>query len=554
MSAAVGGTAAGDRGSGRQRDSFEIAVLVALTGLAFAVLAGLLLRTLIKGGYVTGGDGFLVVDPLQYLNWIRQTSTHLAAANLYDFGQLRFTFVHPGLLAGALVYKLTGGLIFSYAVFKPLAVMALFCGVAGMCHRHLSQRADRRFALVAALFFCAPSAALGGLILSGSSPTKIDLDFAAGEVWTGSYLWGYVFTAVAVGLVPLGLIAFERAQRAGSVKLLLAAAGCAFFSSWLQPWQGATFLAILVTTELILAIVARQTANAQVKRLVLVVLAGALPLVYYFVLSKTDPAWRLAGEANALSRWPLWVLAVTLLPIALPAAATYGRGNWGDRGAIALRLWPLCGLAIYFAPLGTFPFHALQGVQYPLVILATIAWRNHLGNRTLPFAGAVVIASLLVVPGTIYRVDQIRNAVSLGVQPFFLTDDEHAALDLLHSDPRSGGVITENYLATVIPAYTGRQTFFGAGSWTPDFRQRRDLAGALFAGKLSNAGARELLVRPGAGFILDTCRANRAFYKQIQPLARVIWQRGCVRILRINHLHSGTKQPSLPSVPAGYNQ
>ena len=59
-------------------DRFEAAVLATLFALSVAVLAGLLIRVWVKGGVVTGGDGYLVVDPLQYLNWLRQTS------ELYD--------------------------------------------------------------------------------------------------------------------------------------------------------------------------------------------------------------------------------------------------------------------------------------------------------------------------------------------------------------------------------------------------------------------------------------------------------------------------------------
>jgi len=40
------------------------------------VLIGLLVRVWVKGGVVTGADGYLVVDPLQYLNWLRQAGDH----------------------------------------------------------------------------------------------------------------------------------------------------------------------------------------------------------------------------------------------------------------------------------------------------------------------------------------------------------------------------------------------------------------------------------------------------------------------------------------------
>ena len=65
-------------------DRFEAGVLVALFALAVAPLAGLLVRVWTKGGLVTGADGFLVADPLQYLTWLRESGHHVAVANLYD--------------------------------------------------------------------------------------------------------------------------------------------------------------------------------------------------------------------------------------------------------------------------------------------------------------------------------------------------------------------------------------------------------------------------------------------------------------------------------------
>ena len=528
-------------------DRFEWVLLAALSALALSVLAGLLLRTIVKGGYVTGGDGFLVVDPLQYLNWLRQSGNHIAAANLYDFAPLRYGFVHPGNLASGIANRLGLGVVASYALFKPVAVASLFVGVGLLVHRHLGRRSDRRLALAVALFFCAPTAAIGGWTLDHSSNAKISLDFAGGELWTGSYLWGYVFTAIAVGLVPVGLLAYERGRCGRNRRSLVIAATCALFAGWLQPWQGATLICVVVLTELQRLRSKDRTGAAAVGDLAPIVLAGLLPLVYYLLLSRLDPAWELAGTANQIDRWPLWILIVTILPLAAPAALAYRRGNWGDFGSVALRVWPLVGLVIYFAPIGTFPFHALQGVQYPLAVLAVISWRSWLGGRKLPVVSAIVAALLLIVPGTIYRVDQIRNAVNFGVQPFFLTDDEHAALEFLDTSSGSGGVVTENYLATVIPAYTGRQTFLGAGSWTPNFDLRRDLLAELFAGQLGARSARQLLVRPGAGYLLDTCRANPKFFEDVSQFTTVVWKRGCVTVLRIEGAPPlGGKQPALP--------
>ncbi|MEI7560190.1 MAG: hypothetical protein WCJ63_06315, partial [Actinomycetes bacterium] len=142
-------------------------------------------------------------------------------------------------------------------------------------------------------------------------------------------------------------------------------------------------------------------------------------------------------------------------------------------------------------------------------------------------------AAVLILPGTIYRVVQMKDAVNAGLQPFFLTDDEHAALEYLNDATAPGGVMTENYLGTVIPAYTGRQTWLGAGSWSPNFETRRKNLDRLFAGQLTDQAARDLIVRPGAGFILEDCRADPRFFSQVRPFTEIVWKRGCVTVLKI---------------------
>jgi hypothetical protein len=272
-----------------------------------------------------------------------------------------------------------------------------------------------------------------------------------------------------------------------------------------------------------------------VRQLGPVVALGIAPLVYYFVLSKTDPAWELAGKANDLPRWPMWVLIATIVPLALPAAWSYRKGGnrWNDFGAVALRVWPIAAIAVYYAPLGTFPFHAVQGIQFPLAILAVLSLRDLRGSRRLGWLLPLAAVGLLVVPGTVYRVQQMRDAVQAGLQPFFLTDDERTALRWLENNPAAGGVMTENYLGTVIPAYTGRQTWLGAGSWSPNFSSRQKALDQLFAGKLGEQGAKAVVVRRGAGFILEDCRARPAFFDQVSSFTDVVWKQGCVTILHV---------------------
>jgi len=472
---------------------WPLVALALLAGLALAPLAGLLLRVWTQGGRISGGDGLLVLDQMQYLNWLRQAGEHGLIVNLYDLAPGPRTFLHPGLLVSGALHELGLGAIAAYLVWKPVAVLALWWGALAWARRFLPGERSRAATVLLATLFASPLAALVGWSGLGGQTLKFQFDFLSGELSAGNYLWGYLFTALAVGLMPLALLAYERGR-------LPLAASTGLLVAWLQPWQGATLLLVVGGAEAVRWAATR--GRPALGRPVVLGIATAAPLVYYLVLSRTDPAWTLAGEANDFGTWPLWVSAVGLGLFALPAL-TAPCPRLDDFGEVALRLWPLAALAVYVLPFGTFPAHALQGIALPLVTLAFLG----IGRR-LPAASLAAVLVLLIVPGTLYRADQLRGAVQAGRQPFFLRDSESAALAFLERAPGGGGVLAPIYSGLLIPAYTERETWVGAGSWTPDFDARTQAAEALFAGRLGRAAAEKVVRGSGARFVYADCQGR----------------------------------------------
>jgi hypothetical protein len=162
-----------------------------------------------------------------------------------------------------------------------------------------------------------------------------------------------------------------------------------------------------------------------------------------------------------------------------------------------------------------------------------IAWRSHLRDRPVPLLLAVALAFLLIVPGTAYRVDNIRAAVSVGRQPHFLTPGEHDALGALERDPAKGGVLTPVYMGLLVPAYTGRETWVGAGSWTPNLTARQQQVEDLFAGKLSRAQARALVKRSGARFLLSDCHGRANIDPVVAGFTEPERHYGCATVWRV---------------------
>jgi hypothetical protein len=152
---------------------------------------------------------------------------------------------------------------------------------------------------------------------------------------------------------------------------------------------------------------------------------------------------------------------------------------------------------------------------------------------------AVAVAIALIVPGTLYQVDNMRAAINGGLQAHFLTDDEHDALRWLDDNPEPGGVLTPAYSGAVVPAWTGRETWIGAGSWTPDFTERDLVTKALFSGQIDRARAREVVRVSGARFLYADC-AGRA---DLEPLLAGVTDPprrfGCAAVYRVRGSVSG---------------
>jgi hypothetical protein len=503
----------------RRLDRVELGALVALSGLSVVVLAALVT----KGRALTGADGLLASDQLQYFTWIRQASEHGLIGNEYDMAPDSRVFLHPGFLISGVLHALTGITVpLSYLLWKPVAVAVTFVGALLYVRRLLPPGRRRHAALILVLFAVMPASWLVAWSDWGGNPRQYTFDFVSGEMWTGQFLWGYLMTAIAVFLMPLVLLAVERRRFA------LAAAG-SLLVCWLQPWQGATLALIVVSVE---ALRWRRTAARPPLATLAVPVAIAIPAAYYLLLSLTDDAWRLAGESNAAGSqatwsWPWWAIALTLLPLAAPAALAYRlpADGWQE---LAVRVWPFAALVVYLAPVGTFPYHAFQGLAIPLSILAVQGVTSRWNPRP-----AVVVAglALMTLPGIAHKFSVAVNSVRAAGDPYFVFEGEQRALDALERDPRAGGVLAPAYGGHMLPYRTGREVYVGALSWTPDWERRVVETRALFEGDMSPAEAQALARRSGARFAFVDCRPR---LNDLRPLLRPLIERvdryGCATV------------------------
>jgi hypothetical protein len=508
-------------------DRFELGVLIALGAFSLVILAVLLT----KGRPLSGADGAFAHDQLQYFTWIRESADHGLVGNQYDLAPDSRVFVHPGfLLSGLLVAVLGLSVPLSYLLWKPVAVVSLFAGTLLYVRRLLDSSGQRRVALVLALFAVMPASAFVAWSDWGGARRQFTFDFISGEMWTGQYLLGYLMTGVAVGLMPLVLLAVEAWRAGGRGRLLAFAAAGALIVAWLQPWQGVTLAAIVVAVEALRLVRSRERPPLA---LALVPAGVAAPLVYYFVLGQTDDAWRLASEVNSAGafpewRWPWWAMVLTLLPLAAPAALAYRlpAPSWQEQ---AIRVWPLAALAVYLAPFGTFPYHAFQGLSIPLCVLA-VQGAASVWPRPRP-ALVVAMVAVMILPGLAHKMQVFANSIRTAGDPYYVLDDEQRALDSLASDPRPGGVLSAGYAGSMIPFKTGREVYVGALSWTPDWRARQRRGDRLLEGEMSAAQARAFVGSVPVRFVYGDCRPGIVdLSDELRPLLAEVRRFGCARL------------------------
>jgi len=504
-------------------DLVELGALIALSGLSLVALAALATR----GRPLSGADGLLAADQLQYFAWIREAAHHGLIGNRFDLAPGSRAFAHPGFAISGGLHALGLSVPLAYLLWKPVAVLVTFFGALRYVRRLIgAQHPGRRHtALLLALFAIMPASWVVAWTGWGGKPRQYTFDFISGEMWSGQYLWGYLMTAIAVFLMPLVLLAYER-HRIGW------AAFGALLVSWLQPWQGATLALIVVAVEGWRW--ARGAERPPLRPALLLLLGVAVPAAYYFGLSRLDPAWELAGRSNAAGAmpewsWPWWAITLTVAPLAVPAALAYRKPtnrSWQDQ---AVRVWPFAALAVYLLPLGTFPYHAFQGLALPLSILAVqgaaTVWR-----RPSPLAVAAILA-VMSLPGLAHKLEVSLNSVRSAGDPFWIFPDEIRALDAIEADPRPGGVLGPVYAGYMLPYRTGRETWIGALSWTPDWKGRQKLADGLVDGSIRGASARELVRRTHARWVFVDCRPGLADLEpELGPILERTLRFGCASV------------------------
>jgi hypothetical protein len=524
----------------RQVDVFDWSVLLLFAALSMWVFF-LLERKSTADHVWTGTDGPFIGDQMQYLGWIEESAQHVLISNPFISRPTSGTFLHPGIAISGLLARFGLSASAAYLVWKPIAVVLLFVAVRAYVRRLCQGTAARRIALVIGLFYLSPLAELGHLFHWFQPVDAITVEAAGIEMWPGLYLWGYPFTALCIAALIGALLFYERDRMSGTFRLRAPLMGLA--CAWLQPWQGATLLIIIVATEIVCL---RRQTTMNTRLTTVTGLAVLAPLVYYTILSHVVPTWVLSGKVNlVVYPWVPILLSVVPLALVTALACRYRAPGFND---VAVRFWPPTAFAVYcviaLAHVGTFPSHSLQGLSVPFAVLLVIVGQHvplRLNGwlRTGLLAAAV---ALLVVPSAWREMNNVRTLgtpAGGAVEPVFLTASEQQAFAYLKRDSAPGAVLAPVELGAAVPAETGRQTWVGIFSWTPDYQRRVTEASNLFAGQLPPAAARTLVQQSGARFLLSDCQPRPNLLPVLGDLVVSHKTFGCITVYGLRNRTGG---------------
>jgi hypothetical protein len=523
------------RARGPRTAPAELALFAALAAWGLFPVALLLVRASVLHARFTGADGLigadgvLGADQLQYLAWIRDASAHGLVSDLFTLAPSANVYLQPLFaISGALV-RAGMSVQLAYLVWKPLAILAM-CGAAlAWARRTIGDGAARRAAVIALmLFLYTPLAALVEWTHAGSGPFRFSLFLLGDELLAATKLWGYVPSAFALALVVTAVLCVERAigqpapgrpagGRPARARLLTLAAAAALLASWMHPWQGITMIIVFAGLA-VLRPAGDRLATA------LPAVAAAIPLGYYWLLSHSDPAWRLASHYEVIPRLPALVLLAGLGPPALIAALGVRRPG-GVMIEQAILLWIGGCLVTYFVN-DAFAPHALQGLSVPLSVLLVRGWTR----LRLPAVLGVLAVALVTIPGLAYDARKFVTTADGSLVQYYLPGGDQRALAWIADRAPPGGVLAPTPFAAVIPSQTGRAVWVGHGYWSRDYPRRARRADALFGRRERGRRARAFVASTGATLLIADCRHHAPLARELAPMLASVHRFGCATV------------------------
>ena len=142
--------------------------------------------------------------------------THGLASDLFSLSPSGHVYLEPIFTIVGGLHRIGLSLPLAYQLFKPLAIVALLLAAVAWARRMFADQLGARAATVAlSLFLYTPLAALYSWTQAGAGSFRFSLYLLGDELLAATKLWGYLPSAIGLALVPVALLALERALAPG---------------------------------------------------------------------------------------------------------------------------------------------------------------------------------------------------------------------------------------------------------------------------------------------------------------------------------------------------
>jgi hypothetical protein len=384
-----------------------------------------------------------------------------------------------------------------------------------------------------------------GKYLTGSMLYPLDVQVAEPNAFLSLIGYPHFLLAAALVLAIMGL--FIVGSRTGGM-------GAYAIAGLLGLALGLQHAYDLITVYFVLgAFVALQWWSRQrfpgreVAGLAIIGLLSSPPAAYFTYLTSHDPIWRQVlaqfGNAGVYTPNPLHLLIIfgPQLPLAITELPRLlGQQRDSD---LFLLAWVVVGFGLLYIPTD-FQIHMLNPYQVPLAILAVratvrIAARSSAGLATSGLArlgrAAPALLLLIAIPVNIYLFSWRFIDLGRHQAPYYLHQDEVAALQWLDQQPSDNVVFSAETLGQYVPALARKRAMLAHWAQTVDYYTKRaevarffdpatptpERAALLQRYHVTYVLAGEAELRAGARTILDSPLFEKTFDSPAAAVYRV---------------------------------
>jgi len=447
-------------------------VVVILASLPYLLGVTLCMQGSEFDGTVFAGFTYNLDDACVYCSWIKQVADgHILYRNLYTN--------EPQPVLQFNVFFVILGLISRFTSLSPVVVMHIARIVLGIGVLLVIWRFAARFLKSGdGLVFVVPIAGFAsglGFLLPKVAGHKGSVDLWQPEAII--FLSIYLNPLFLAGLIlMLGAFHFLlEAKEKGKLAYAFAAGLMLLLLGNVHTYDVLT-VGVVWAAYLIVDFIVARNVNWRAVGLSLIAAICALPSVGYQIYQFSRVEVFRARVETAAPSPALWAYfaGFGLLVVGAVAGAVWG---YRHRCTLFLIVWSIVGFALPYIPFSQ-QRKLVMGLQVPLVILSVIALSEIVSRFGRRCVLILLLAAIFLLSGSnFYFINRdmmlLTRGMTAPIYPAFVTDGQMQVFDWLRGNVgEEDAIFAPRELAVFVPAFAGRQVYYGHWSETPDFARK----------------------------------------------------------------------------------